>query len=399
MKLNKISTLQGYIFIIVMITILAVLTGSHFFYYILVLMIVNLVMMFLIVQQNEKKMLQFLYINEEEVSVGDTLRVDFKTNNTGIFPIAHAKINCTLFNKYNKMTFPSDNIFFNPYQIINIREKFEIKTRGIFTNGKIVTKYYDPLKMFKREKVFEKQIELVVYPKIHELDYLYMPSTGYIGTKKTSKSAHEDYSSLKKVRKYANGDSYKRIHWKLSSKRGELYVKEYDSTSSTKVTVILDAFKMHYENDIDRMLEDKVVEIAASIIKYVLRSNADTTMIYNSDHIVRVDSRDLSTFPNVLKELVTFVSEGTMDFSQLVTQETKTLEQGSFVIMITTQITNELIDTILGLKRRSFTISLIVVEDNNSEDNKKVLLQSIGAKVYSVESKDDIKSKLEDLSV
>lgn len=395
MKFKKITTLQGYVITLITVVILSVLTGSHFFYYIIVLMLVNLLMMLFMVRQNAKKMQQYLHISDDEVSVGDKIKVEFKTNNTGIFPIAHARINGILFNKYNQMSFPSDNIFFNPYQIINIRENFEVKTRGIFTDGEIRMEYYDPLKIFKMENKYSKKIDLVVYPRIYKLEYFNIPSTGFVGTKKVTKAGYEDYSSLKKVRKYANGDSYKRIHWKLSSKRGEMFTKEYDSTSSTKMSVFLDAFKSNYIDDINRVSEDKVVEISASIIKYALGKNADTSLIYHSDRMVQLDSRDLATFPNVLKELVAFVSEGTMAFNELVTQETKRLEQGSFIVLVTTNISEELIGTIFGLKRRSFIISIILVNDSNLFEEKEIMLRSIGVVIYNIKTSDDIKSKLE----
>lgn len=396
MKYLKPTPLKAYGLLVILTISLIILTGSYFFYYFLVIEVVTVLLMYLIVTRNTKKILQYLRIDADEVEVGETVKVEVKSNNTSLFPVAHAKIQCRIFNNHNEMVFPSENIFFNPFQIINIRERFEIKTRGIFTNGSIYTEFSDPLRIFVRQKQVDKDIQLVVYPKVHELDYFYMPSTGYIGTRRVTKSGHEDFSSLKKVRKYTHGDSFKKIHWKLSSKRGQMFVKEYEATSSTKMTMFVDAFSEHYTNDIGRVLEDKVVEVAASVTKYALRTTSDASMIFQSDRLVQVDSRDLSTFPNVLKELVSFVAKGTMTLSEILNQEAKRLEQGSFIVIVTPKVTEALISTLVGLQRRSFEISLVVVnwQENDSID----MLQGMGVHVYEVHPEDDLKLKLEAFS-
>lgn len=393
MKYIKPTPLKGYGLLMALNLGLIVLTGSYFFYYIFMILVVTIALMYLIVLKNSKRVLQYLVISDDEVTVGDKIKVDVKSNNTSIFPVAHAKIECKIYNNHNHITYPSENVFFNPFQIINIRENFEVKTRGFFTTGLIHTEYSDPLRIFKKSRHVEKQIELIVYPRVVDLDYFYMPNTGYIGTRAVANSGHADFSSLKKVRKYTHSDSYKKIHWKLSSKRNELFVKEYEATSSTKLTLFLDAFETHYLNDIDRVMEDKAVEVAASVIKYALKSNADATMVFHNQKFVQVESRDLSTYPTVLQELVTFVAKGGMAFSELLSQETKRLEQGSFVVLVTTVITEALINTLIGLKRRSFEISLVLLTPN--EDTSREMLRGMGIHVYTIHPDDNLKEKLE----
>jgi len=392
----KTTPLLGCGLLILLTCIMIVISGSYFLYYILILEIVTVLLMYVIITRNERKTWQSLRISEDEVVVGDEVKIEIKSNNTSMIPIAYAKIQSKLYNNHNEMVFPSENMFINPYQIINIRENFEIKTRGIFTKGVIHTEFSDPLRIFSRSRHIEKDIQLVVYPKVYDLNYFYLPSTGLLGTKKVSKSGHEDFSSLKKVRKYNPGDSFKRIHWKVSSKRGEMYVKEYEATSSTKMNLFVDAFNEHYIGDDNRVLEDKIVEIAASVSKYVLKENTDMTMVYHIDKLTQVESRDLSKFPTILKELVTFVAKGSVTLSELLNQETKRLESGSFVVLVTPTITDALVNTVLGLTRRRFEISLILVNDDEEEATE--MLRAMGVHVYHISLEDDIKERLEAFS-
>lgn len=395
MKRFKITTIQGVFMLFAIASLMALLTGSSFFYYILITLITTTVLMYFIVLNNGKKIFQFLKLSAHEIEVGESINLEVTSSNNSLFPVAYAKINCMVYNDNHDITLPSENIFFNPYQIINQKEDFVIKNRGIYNNSVVVTELADPLRIFKRQIKYERPLELVVYPRVHQLTYFYLPSTGYLGTNRVMKSGHEDYSSLKKVRPYIHGDSIKKVHWKLSSKRGEMFVKEYESTSSTKVNVFLNAYHLHYEDDVDRINEDCAVEVTASIIKYALSQNAETSLVYQSDHEVQIESRDLSTFPQVLKQLVNFVTKGELSYSELLNQETKRLEQGSFVVLITPEVDQGLINVILGLRRRSFIISLIVTNQKSLFTDTKELLMASGVNLYNIQPGVNIKQELE----
>jgi uncharacterized protein (DUF58 family) len=340
-------------------------------------------------------MFQFLNFSTHEIVAGDILKLDITSSNNSVFPVSHAKISCRIYNDEHAIVLPTENIFFNPFQIINMQEEFTIKTRGIFSNTVLLTEVSDPLKLFKKTIHLERPLELVVYPKIHELSYFYLPTTGYLGTHKNVKSGQEDYSSLKKVRPYTHGDSMKKIHWKLSSKREEFFVKEYESTSSTKVNIFLDAFHEHYVGDDDRSIEDCVVEIAASITKYALTRNAETAMYYQSSQNVSIESRDLTSYQNLLKDLVTFCAKGDLAFSEVVNQEINRFEQGSFLVLITPRLDKRMISTITGLKRRSFKVSLILVDKTGTYDQNKDVVKALGVNLYDIHPDDDLVEKLE----
>lgn len=391
----KFTPLLGMILLIVLTLVLVLFTGSYFFYFMLMTLITAVVLMYGLVMNNRRKIFQFLSFSTHEMVAGEKLILDITTSNNSIFPVSHAKINCRVFNDDHEMVLPTENIFFNPFQIINMQEEFTINTRGLFSNTVLMTELADPLKIFKKTIQYEKPLHLMVLPRIYELKYFYLPSTGYLGTSKVVRSGHEDYSSLKKVRPYIHGDSMKKIHWKLSSKRDELYVKEYDATSSVKVNLFVDAYKENYIDDHQRRNEDCIIEITASLIKYGLSRGAETALCYQSAQNIHKESRDLANFQELLKDLVTFKPKGELAFSEVVSQETKRLDQGSFVVLMTPKLTKALMDTIVGLTRRSFKVSLIIVSEDQIFNQNKDVMKALGVKVYDIHPDDDIKAKLE----
>lgn len=395
MKRFKMTTLHGVIALLLLVALLVMFTGSYFFYFMFMSIFSAVLLMFILVQNNKRRIFQFLNFSTHEMVAGDALKLDITSSNNSVFPVSHAKISCKIYNEEHAIVLPTENIFFNPFQIINMQEEFTIRSRGIFTQTMLITEVADPLRLFKKTIHFERPLQLMVYPRIYELSYFQLPTTGYLGTHKVVESGHEDYSSLKKVRPYIHGDSMKKIHWKLSSKREEFFVKEYDSTSSTKVNLFVDAYSEHYKGDKERRLEDRVVEIAASITKYALTRNAETAMYYQAKMNVNIESRDLASFQNLLKDLVTFSPKGDLAFSEVISQETKRFEQGSFVVLVTTQVNKKLTDTIMGLKRRSFKVSLILVNEKAGYDQEKEVLKAMGVKLYDIHPEDDIVEKLE----
>ena len=103
------------------------------------------------------------------------------------------------------------------------------------------------------------------------------------------------------LRAYMNGDSLKRIHWKLSSKSQELIVRNYSGNAGKRVYILCDLEK-RYENQedaqvseniktlreprpeyadiIDESLADLVIENALAAAKRELRADSDITLVW-----------------------------------------------------------------------------------------------------------------------
>lgn len=391
----RLKPFHGVLVLMFLVTLLVAFTGSYFFYFMLSTIFMATLFMFVLVQSNKRKIFQFLNFSNQELIAGDQLTLDITSSNNSIFPVSHAKISCKIYNNEFGMTLPTENIFFNPFQIVNSQESFVIKTRGIFSNAELITEVSDPLRLFKKTIKMEKSLELIVYPKIYDLSYFYMPITGFQGTSKIVKSGQEDYSSLKKVRPYIHGDSVKRIHWKLSSKRDDFFVKEYDATSSTKVNIFMNAHLEDYIRDQERTIEDNVVEITASVAKYALNHNVETTLQYQGYQNVKIEARDMASFPELLKDMVTFSPKGDLAFSELISQASKRFDYGSFIVLVTPKIDQGIMNVLNGLSRRAFKISLILVHGDADSRDRLNLLSAQGVKVYDVQEDDDVKRTLE----
>ena len=132
---------------------------------------------------------------------------------------------------------------------------------------------YDFLKIFKLRKKIEDNPILIVCPDVVPFsDELFSISPSQeAGTSR--RASFEDYSSITDVRKYEYSDSMKRVHWKLSAKKSELMVKNYDHTNTMVTAIIVDNRKTADTIKTPEILEDKLIETAVSICKFNLDDN------------------------------------------------------------------------------------------------------------------------------
>ena len=142
---------------------------------------------------------------------------------------------------------------------------------------------YDFLKIFKLRKKNEENPILIVCPDIVPFsDELFSISPSQeAGTSR--RASFEDYSSITDVRKYEYSDSMKRVHWKLSAKKNELMVKNYDHTNTMVTAIIVDNRTTSDTIKTPEILEDKLIETAVSICKFNLDDNYPVILDFIDD--------------------------------------------------------------------------------------------------------------------
>jgi len=142
---------------------------------------------------------------------------------------------------------------------------------------------YDFLKIFKVRKYVEDNPILVVCPDVvpFSSELFSIAPSQEAGTSR--KASFEDYSSVTDVRKYEYSDQMKRVHWKLSAKKSELMVKNYDHTNTMVTAIILDnrAIGSHVRNP--ELLEDSLLETTISIAKFNLDDSYPVMLDYMED--------------------------------------------------------------------------------------------------------------------
>lgn len=160
--------------------------------------------------------------------------------------------------------------FMPPYQL---PVDFTVKYRGIYQLGLQSLEVMDFLGLFRiRRKIFTK-FEIVAYPRIMSLEHMQLTLHLLSKAPANLSIAQEDYADYTDVRPYEPSDPIKKVHWKLTAKRGEWIVKNYQSSALNSMAILVDAGKrpLPYENTVK--LEDTIMEHAIAVLRYCLRQH------------------------------------------------------------------------------------------------------------------------------
>lgn len=167
-------------------------------------------------------------VTENIVSKGDSCEFSIQITNNSIFPVMNGNLTIRYGLKPHGTEEEREVSFsLDARDSRKILQEFSCPHCGILhvSTGKI--KIYDFFRLFSVKIPVKISETAMIFPKYEygEEENLDEWIQEEISTDVYSESNHE----IKDIREYRQGDSPKKIHWKISSKRRQLMVKEYTS--------------------------------------------------------------------------------------------------------------------------------------------------------------------------
>jgi uncharacterized protein (DUF58 family) len=157
---------------------------------------------------------------------------------------------------------------------------FTIRYRGIYRLGLYSMGVTDFLGLFSLRRALSSRVEVIVYPRVRELTHFPLAAHLLSKAQANLNTRQEDYTDIADTRPYQPADPIKKIHWKLTAKRGEWIVKNYQIASQSGMAVLVDSTRhpLPYEESVK--LEDRVVEYAVAVLRYCLRRQMPTELFF-----------------------------------------------------------------------------------------------------------------------
>lgn len=113
---------------------------------------------------------------------------------------------------------------------------------GIYIFRSENLRVYDYLALFSGKKKTENEMRVIVFPKKYQAQA--EPAPAFSGREeayqKTSTLSGNDYSEIRQVREYRDGDSVRCIHWNQTARTGQMWVKEYEEETKGQVSLYLE---------------------------------------------------------------------------------------------------------------------------------------------------------------
>jgi len=261
------------------------------------------------------------------------------------------------------------NIFpINMYHRVKRRFPMRCSQRGAFMFGPTNIRSGDLFGFFRREKKIDKIDNLLVYPRLVPLEKLGIPSRQLFGDIRLKRHLFQDPVLTAGVRDYVSGDSLKRIHWKSTARLGRLQTKVYEPTTTVDISLFLDVrtLRAPFWGSIYQLQELGIIT-AASISQHALKEGFRVGLHVNQ--ITRF-SRGMLKVPHsghpdqlmhILEALAQIHQVETIPMAKYIREEASSLPWGSTLLVIAAQPAEELLATLLDLKRVGRSTALVKV--------------------------------------
>lgn len=248
------------------------------------------------------------------VEHGKSLTYKLKVSNTSFLPCPTIEITFS----GETMIFKSEleTIRTNIKSHAKVKREFvlQCRYRGMYPVGIERLKMYDILNVFCiATRIFGSRT-ISVLPKITKLDGFKLLPRARGELLSSNSSLQELPDSLNEIREFAQGDSLKRVHWKISARHRKLFVHKLEQSTETHTLLFLDTQKGTSGFEESIIVEDKLIEALVSIARSFLIHEYKLRLSYKHYDTIHQSYRSYQSFERMFKEIagISFIQESTI---------------------------------------------------------------------------------------
>ncbi len=222
--------------------------------------------------------------------------------------------------------------------------------RGEYQFSKVNIRTSDLFGLFTKEKEVPVKTEVVVYPSFQELNdwdvYNENEAEAYI----TSQRIIEDVTSVAGSREYVPGDRLTSIDWKVTARINKLMTKEFEEYLGQRFLIALDC---SIKDKNDATVFEKAVELATSFTVHSYKHHYHLGLLSIGSDVSRYpihfgETHQASMLEHLAK--LNFHLGNVFDF--IFVKEISRITSDTIVVIITTRVTDELIENVRRLKKK-----------------------------------------------
>lgn len=323
--------------------------------------------------------LMFYPLNEFEVerklsktdfSAGENLNVTISIKRNSFFPLFYVifedhlavSMDLTRTKKTKFLLFPGfKKEFSHRYTLYQLE-------RGEHLFASYQLKTGDPIGLMEKEKTFPTKEKIVVYPSYTELSFRLFENSFDQGMSASRERVQRDTSMAVGVRDYQQGDRFSWINWKASAKRNEMMTKEFEQRQSNHVSVLMDCAS-------DPRFE-AIVSFTASLLRAALKTGAQAGLL--------TVGRERASFPirggeahlqSLFYHLAKIQPSDGLPLDKVIGAENSLQQQQAVsLLVVTAQLTNQLIEKLSLLdRRRAGAVTIFFVKGKNERPSQEEL--------------------------
>lgn len=328
-----------------------------------------------------------IYINvdmEESVFVrGQSSSITINVGNESNLP------NCYLLLKNDMLSKFDDKYKGNVVSLMGsddiiIRNNIRLKNRGIYDFGNVFWSIRDIFFIFQYSSNAKNNFCVKVYPRVKEIKRDFIIKNYVFQNVIRNKSGYEDPYTMSDVRKYNYGDSLKKVHWKVSAKYNELYVKNLDNVIGQHCHLFMDMSESEYSLMQDDENEEKAVEFCLSFVKYMLDKGLKTTLHINNLENKEYEINHDGDFPILMDYFLENKSIGKRYFPNYIKTNSQKVHNNNWVGIICIKFYEEMTDELVALNESGCDVNLFYEITESLQRNNIEKLKNLGIKCINI---------------
>ena len=234
--------------------------------------------------------------------------------------------------------------------------------RGVYTLGPTRLTTGDPFGIYTVSYEIDSTQNLMVLPPIIPLPDIEVAPGGRAGEGRPRPNALERTVSVAGVREYVTGDSMRWIHWPTTARRGELYVRQFESTPASDWWIVLDVNSRVQAGEGDESTLEHGVTLASSLADQGLREGKSVGLVTHGERLVWLPPAggDMQRW-SILRAMAV-LNAGSIDLAELIQRIRPAMGQHASVIVITPVIDEAWVQPLTLMMRQGVVPTVLLLD-------------------------------------
>ncbi|MBQ9195867.1 MAG: DUF58 domain-containing protein [Clostridia bacterium] len=213
--------------------------------------------------------------------------------------------------------------------------------------------FTDILGLFHCSKRFDKaMVPLLVLPRSFEVEPLRFRQSDE-GRGLPNRGV-EDLSSPEDTRAYRAGDPLKRVHWKLTARKRELVVRQFETPAPPDTLILLDCTApAGHTQDASALddLKDTLCETALSVAEMQVMGDIPVRVPLYGERMYEFRSERNGSASALAEMLARLSFEGGVEFYRVLNLELRRMRRTGATVIITAQLNAEVAEAVKHIRR------------------------------------------------
>ena len=361
----------------IMVLIFAYISGGNLPYSIFYVLAATIILGLIYMYISKKSLSAKLRYDSKSYNVGDSANITIIVENSWIIPTPYVYVESKVLSSLIE-GYCGDFIFIGIDKSKWIVNKIFFRNRGIYDFGDIYLEVSDLFCIFTSIIKIHKKLDIRVYPKIYDLFDIKLCGQDSYENLINSKSGIDDFTLIKDIRKYNIGDNLKKVHWKLSAKYGEMYVKNFEETSGKECNLFVNMHIDNLQNDLFEIIEEDMVDFSVSLTKHMISIGIKTRLFINEKQQKNIEVGFEEDFLGVMEYFLKSKSDGNLEFSGFIKSNLKHIPKKNWIGIVSIVVDDNLRNVIMNLNEMGYTVNVFYYENILDQFKNINFLKSVG---------------------